>query len=911
MNVSHSRINVSLRAAMISLVCGLLAPTGQAILDPERNELNTADSGLQLYYPFTLAAEGATDSSGNGHNGVLHGTTWQADGNPPGSRRLGSGSYIDIGTGVNFAAWEQFSISLWFKRDLTPIDSTGYGDKILCKTDWYSNQFLRMLPGGGMYFTAGTGGGRYPFVGYGVSCWENFQDNTWHHLVVVRNSNIATMWIDGTQKNVISNAISITSNTQPLYIGYSPSTDPLQRRYWPGNIDEFRIYNRALTQNEIISLNNGMPIQCTVSFDANGGNPVLTNANVTVGAEYGDLPQTSRTGYTFGGWFASTGGVAFAVANDTVVTIAEDHTLNAVWNPNNYTVTFDANGGEVEPANKAVTFASAYGELPAPERTGYTFGGWCAETNGVTFAVTAESVVAIAGDHALKATWTANKYTVTFNAQGGDVAPENKVVTFDSAYSELPVPVLPPPVRVDYTFGGWFTMPGGGGSRVGEETTVSIPQDHILYAKWGSASYVCTPEEDGPLETTGNFTGYFYRDRAFADEILPDLCGTFSLSVRKLAGQMTAKVVTQKGTLSFSAKTWEAGDAEDGTKQVTLTRRGGETLLLHVRQNRIWGELSGGTLGGEPLMLDGARNLFANRNDADAQAALNVYKGYYTVALTPFESVPTGAAQVTPAGVGYLTIMIRNKGRVRIAGVLADGTRFSQNSNLILFDGCGTDVCVPVFVPLYQRKGSVGALLWIAGEGKRVVVTDRDLGWFVRWEKPESKADGGCCLLDAVGGYYDEGQALSAQYQFLAGPNDVLYYYRGGVAEVQADAFPNGIQVVAEGKRMRIASGKKPGLVGDGYDYSGENCAMAKLSFSAKTGIFKGRFNLYYDFVQNERLRHKSISVPFAGILTQTRANVFEDSPVGLGHYLVAGRYSDLNATSIKWSFPIWLDAVQ
>ncbi len=113
-----------------------------AVWVPDVTSLN---SGL-LYYPFTSAAGSAT-IRGNGHDGVLPGTTWRDDGRPSGNRRLGS-SYIDVSTEVNFAAWERSSHQPVVQTRLDPVDATGYGDKLLCKTDWYSDQHLRMLPGG-------------------------------------------------------------------------------------------------------------------------------------------------------------------------------------------------------------------------------------------------------------------------------------------------------------------------------------------------------------------------------------------------------------------------------------------------------------------------------------------------------------------------------------------------------------------------------------------------------------------------------------------------------------------------------------------------------------------------------------------------------------------------------------------
>ena len=50
------------------------------------------------------------------------------------------------------------------------------------------------------------------------------------------------------------------------------------------------------------------------------------------------------------------------------------------------------------------------------------------------------------------ANWTANKYTVTFNANGGTVGTTSKEVTYDSTYG-----TLPEPTRSGYTFDGWYT----------------------------------------------------------------------------------------------------------------------------------------------------------------------------------------------------------------------------------------------------------------------------------------------------------------------------------------------------------------------------------------------------------------------------------------------------------------------
>ena len=46
---------------------------------------------------------------------------------------------------------------------------------------------------------------------------------------------------------------------------------------------------------------------------------------------------------------------------------AKNLTITALWTANNYTVTFDATGGDVTPTSKDVTYDSSYGDLPTPK----------------------------------------------------------------------------------------------------------------------------------------------------------------------------------------------------------------------------------------------------------------------------------------------------------------------------------------------------------------------------------------------------------------------------------------------------------------------------------------------------------------------------------------------------------------
>ncbi|WP_244881584.1 beta strand repeat-containing protein [Dehalogenimonas alkenigignens] len=235
----------------------------------------------------------------------------------------------------------------------------------------------------------------------------------------------------------------------------------------------------------------GPPIY-TVTFNGNGGGtPDPTSKYVTYGADYGTLATVSRTGYSFAGWFTDPS-AGSQVTTTTTVTITVNQTLYAHWTPNTYTVTFNSNGGSTpSPTFKNVTYGSTYGTLPTVSRTGYTFAGWFTDPSG-NVEITASTSLTIALNHTLYAHWTANNYTVTFNAtSGGTPSPASKTVTYGSPYGTLATVS-----RTGYTFNGWFTD-ATTGTEVTAASTVTSAANHTLYAHWTASTYTVTFDSNG------------------------------------------------------------------------------------------------------------------------------------------------------------------------------------------------------------------------------------------------------------------------------------------------------------------------------------------------------------------------------------------------------------------------------
>lgn len=179
----------------------------------------------------------------------------------------------------------------------------------------------------------------------------------------------------------------------------------------------------------------------------------------------------------FGVWIAGTYGSNYSNQAAATCTVTPASVT--------YPVTFNANGGRVSQASKVVTIGKTYGTLPTPTRTGYSFDGWYTDQTGDT-KVTETTTVGANPPATLYAHWTAKKYLVTLNANGGkidttsgQVSTKSYTATYGSKYNFLPRPIR----TGGYNFDGWYTDQTNG-TKVDSDTTVTTAKDHILYAHW-------------------------------------------------------------------------------------------------------------------------------------------------------------------------------------------------------------------------------------------------------------------------------------------------------------------------------------------------------------------------------------------------------------------------------------------
>ncbi len=214
-----------------------------------------------------------------------------------------------------------------------------------------------------------------------------------------------------------------------------------------------------------------------LTFDtANGDTPLVYD--VYYGASVSLPENVRRQGYAFAGWTP--------VFLDVMP--AQDMLYTAQWKANDYTVSFDGNGGigTMNAQSMAYDMPTAL-YSNAFVRTGYDFAGWSVLRNGSVRYGNGETVANLGTEKGenvvLYAAWTPAVYTITYY---NSLAHSNPLTyTIESGAISL----MTPENKEGYTFTGWFTTPDLSGEPVAmiEEGSYG---NIVLYA-----GYVANPYE--------------------------------------------------------------------------------------------------------------------------------------------------------------------------------------------------------------------------------------------------------------------------------------------------------------------------------------------------------------------------------------------------------------------------------
>lgn len=493
-----------------------------------------------------------------------------------------------------------------------------------------------------------------------------------------------------------------------------------------------------------------------------------------------------------------------------------------------------------------------------PQNTSYQLSGFYANVGTVKLAKTAVSVKDTATSVALKVNRTAKDglvrvryYTVDGTAKSNEqYVAKSDILEWkdgDKTAKTVTIKLIPKLIALktgDFDFKVMLEDADGDYPAAIDEDTCEVTiKNSGKYASAAEAYAAANKTKPAKTkdETVSLRAGTYYGvvQAAEADgptNGLPALASVTLTVSAKEAGDPTgdkisAKVMLAGKTYSFKTakgeQTWDEGEPGAGgvfRKRLVLMQKIGSSTVSNVLAVTVHDGVPGDwtkavkedvslTMNvpdtkGKGYQADVRYAGVLFRQNAKIQGYLDAvtnFCGYYTVSLVPGKALLTSGVEPTegsglPSGNGYLTVTVDNKGKAKVAGLLADGTKVSASpaACAILKDDLSA-FGYKMYVPVYGAKlpycfGGVLELTARAdenrpdGKNRKVVVDGTGSG--LVWNNDNAALthdgkEGWRMTIHPVGGWYDKVFNLQAYY------NDWAQQF--GIGTISAGGFPKEI----------------------------------------------------------------------------------------------------------------------
>jgi hypothetical protein len=202
---------------------------------------DTFTRGLVAYWSFDEGSGNtAYDASGNGNHGTIYGAKWTSGKSGGALSFDGVDDYVEITNSPTLQITSDLTIELWVKFN-------AFNRRLIEKWRW--GEFCLIAYGtqtGYLYWNHGNGTDRVNIVLTG----SILELGKWYHIVVVRDSKAKTVqaYVNGVGQGPRSYTLDAATSSYNVEIGRS---NPEMLNFHNGLIDEVRIYNRALSPEEI------------------------------------------------------------------------------------------------------------------------------------------------------------------------------------------------------------------------------------------------------------------------------------------------------------------------------------------------------------------------------------------------------------------------------------------------------------------------------------------------------------------------------------------------------------------------------------------------------------------------------------------------------------------------------------
>jgi len=210
---------------------------------PDKPSPFPSDEELVLCLPFNEGYGSVVhDVSGNGNNGTIYGATWTR-GRYGYALSFDGDDYVETS---EFYTGNNITVTLWFKTSSSSSDAMDIFDKYSYASE-AGVRFWVIPSSGGIVASIADLSPAYDTLTYTTT----FYDENWHFVAIVHDENGRfELWYDGQLVASKTTTIVDIADTNKVRLGKYPSGT----NYFNGTIDEVRIYNRALTEEEIKAL---------------------------------------------------------------------------------------------------------------------------------------------------------------------------------------------------------------------------------------------------------------------------------------------------------------------------------------------------------------------------------------------------------------------------------------------------------------------------------------------------------------------------------------------------------------------------------------------------------------------------------------------------------------------------------
>jgi uncharacterized repeat protein (TIGR02543 family) len=228
-----------------------------------------------------------------------------------------------------------------------------------------------------------------------------------------------------------------------------------------------------------------IPDVFTVTYAYDGGVVGADSAAYTVGSSPLVLPNSTKSGFLFSGWFTQSTGGELVGLPGSAFTPNGSSTIFAQWvQIATFSVTFSANGatGAIAPISGEDNSSIVLPTVAGLSNSGFAFTGWNTSADGSGTQYPGGSTYAVTGAQTLFAQWILGPSdTLTFNANGGSgsVAP-----IVGAPGSTVTLPDSSGFILAGFLISKWNTSPKGTGTSYSFGQALRLTSSTVLYAQW-------------------------------------------------------------------------------------------------------------------------------------------------------------------------------------------------------------------------------------------------------------------------------------------------------------------------------------------------------------------------------------------------------------------------------------------